>query len=141
MHKIANLWKFELIWSSKLRDNNGRNKTPLSHESVWFQMLNFETSKSKWGFNIHFKYFFGKLLLIRKLFYFRGSCFSQCCILSRALHCLLPSKLLWYQGKFKLGWYTLFRLIMLCLIQLIALLVLSLILFGYFVTQNMMSTG
>ena len=30
----------------------------------------------------------------KKLCYFRGSCFSQCCILSTALHCSLPSKLL-----------------------------------------------
>ena len=26
MHKITNLWKFELNWSSKLRDNNERKK-------------------------------------------------------------------------------------------------------------------
>ena len=26
MHKITNLWKFELSWSSKLRDNNERRK-------------------------------------------------------------------------------------------------------------------
>ena len=27
IHKITNLWKFELGWSSKLRDNNGRKDT------------------------------------------------------------------------------------------------------------------
>ena len=45
MHKITNIWKFKLDWSSKLRDNNER-KTPLSHEVVYFQMLDFGTSKS-----------------------------------------------------------------------------------------------
>ena len=40
MHKITNLWK--LNW---LRDNN-RRKTPVSHEVVCFQMLDFGTSKS-----------------------------------------------------------------------------------------------
>ena len=28
MHKITNLWKFELNWLSKLRDNNERKKHP-----------------------------------------------------------------------------------------------------------------
>ena len=40
------LWTFELNWSSKLRDNYKR-KTPLSHEVVCFQMVDFETSNSK----------------------------------------------------------------------------------------------
>ena len=44
MHKITNLWKFELNWWSKLRD---MKKTPLSHGVVCFQMLDFETSNSK----------------------------------------------------------------------------------------------
>ena len=35
------------IWSSKLPDNKERKKTPLSHEVVCFQMLDFETSNSK----------------------------------------------------------------------------------------------
>ena len=47
MHKITNLWKFELDWSSELRDMMKRKKTPLSHEVVCFQMLDFETSNSK----------------------------------------------------------------------------------------------
>ena len=47
MHKITNLWKFELNWSSKLRDMNEIKKTPLSHEVVCFHMLDFETSNSK----------------------------------------------------------------------------------------------
>ena len=46
MHKITNLSKFELNWSSKLWDNNERKNT-LSQEVVCFQMLDFETSNSK----------------------------------------------------------------------------------------------
>ena len=46
MHKIINLWKFELNWSWKLPDNNER-KTPLSHEVVCIEMVDFETSNSK----------------------------------------------------------------------------------------------
>ena len=49
MHKPTNMWKFELDWSSELRDNNERKKTPLSHKVVCFQMLDFETSNSKLG--------------------------------------------------------------------------------------------
>ena len=45
IHKITNLWKFELNRSTKLRDNNER-KAPLSHEVVCFQMVDFETLKS-----------------------------------------------------------------------------------------------
>ena len=41
MHKITNMWKFELDWSSELRDNYERKTTPLSHEDVCFQMLDF----------------------------------------------------------------------------------------------------
>ena len=42
MHKIKNLRKFELNWSSMLREK----KIPLfKHEVVCFQMLEFETSK------------------------------------------------------------------------------------------------
>ena len=87
LYKITNLWKFELNWSSELRDNNER-KAPLSHEVVCLQMLDFETSKSnsevsKW-----------KLPHSRKLRYFRGSRFSQCVIPSTAPHYSLPSKVL-----------------------------------------------
>ena len=44
MHKITNQWKFEVNWSSKLRDNIEK-KIPLSHVLVCFQMLDFENSK------------------------------------------------------------------------------------------------
>ena len=48
MHKITNLGKFELDWSSELRDNYERKKKKtVSHEVVCFQMLDFETSNSK----------------------------------------------------------------------------------------------
>ena len=43
MHKITNLWKFGLIWSSKLRENNERNNTIVT-KCVCFQMLECETS-------------------------------------------------------------------------------------------------
>ena len=43
MHNITNLWKLELSWSSKLRDNSGR-KTPLSHEVLCLQTIDFDTS-------------------------------------------------------------------------------------------------
>ena len=69
-----------------------KEKTPLSHEVVYFQMLDFETSKSNSEVlksNIR-----GKLLLSRKLGYFKGGRFSHCFILSTALHCSLPSKVL-----------------------------------------------
>ena len=58
VHKITNPWKFELNWSSKLRDNNERKKKTLSHQLVCFQMLDFGTSI--WGLEIKLveNYFF-----------------------------------------------------------------------------------
>jgi hypothetical protein len=84
MHKITNLWKFELNRSSKLRDNNNRKKTPLSREVVYFQILNLRSRNQ----------IRGKLLLSRKLRHFRGSRFSPCFILSTSPYYLLPSKVL-----------------------------------------------
>ena len=50
MHKITNLWKFELDWSiigRRTCEITMKEKTPLSHEVVvCFQMLDFEISKS-----------------------------------------------------------------------------------------------
>ena len=66
MHKITNLWKFEL------------NR---SHKVVWSR-----------GLKLEFKYFSEKLLLCHKVCYFKGSLFSQCFIPSTTLHCLLPTK-------------------------------------------------
>ena len=45
MHKIRNLWKFELNWSSNLRDNNERKNTIVTRSCVrldgWFRDLKF----------------------------------------------------------------------------------------------------
>ena len=61
IHKITNLWKFELNRSSKLRENNQRKiNPPCTQRCVlwdgWFWDLNFLT----WGLEIKFveKYFF-----------------------------------------------------------------------------------
>ena len=91
MHKITNLWNIELNWSTKLQYNSERKKTPLSHKVVCFrclisrpQILNLRSQNR----------IRGKLLLSRKLCHFRGSCFSQCFILSTSPHYLSPSKVL-----------------------------------------------
>ena len=76
MHKITNLLKFRLNWSSMLRDNNGRKKNTLSHEVVCCQMLDFGTSKS--NSEVSKSNSWKIILLSRKLSYFRGSRFSQC---------------------------------------------------------------
>ena len=47
MHKITNLWKFELNWSSNLRDNYERKKHPCHTKLCAFRWLIFETSSSK----------------------------------------------------------------------------------------------
>ena len=52
MHKITNLWKFELNRSSNLQDNNGRKNTVVTRSYVrldgWFRDLKFsDTSSSK----------------------------------------------------------------------------------------------
>ena len=86
MHKITNLWKFELNRSSKLRDNNERKKPCHTKLCVFWclilrpQILNLRSRS--------------QLLLSRKLGHFRGSCFSQCFILSTSPHYLLPCKVL-----------------------------------------------
>ena len=69
-----------------------KEKTPLSHKVVGFQMLDFETSTSKSEVS-NFK-FDENNILSRKLRHFRGSCFSQCFILSTSPHYSLPSKVL-----------------------------------------------
>ena len=51
-----------------------KEKIPSSHEVVCVQMLDFETSNSKSEVSKSIRW---KLLLSRKLHYFRGSCFSQ----------------------------------------------------------------
>ena len=78
MHKITNRWKFELNCSSKLQDNNGRETTLVTQSCVlsvsWFRGIKILF----WGLKIKFICFMWKLLLYRKLCYFRGSRFLQC---------------------------------------------------------------
>ena len=83
MPKIKNLWKLELNRSSKLRDNNERKKHPCHTKLCAFwclisrpQILNLRSRNQ----------ICGKLLLSQKLRHFRGSCFSQCVILSTSPH-------------------------------------------------------
>ena len=60
---------------------------------VCFQVLEFETS-AQLRSRIQFKLFSEKILLSQKLcFLHKGSCFSQCLMLSTALHCLLPESI------------------------------------------------
>ena len=83
----TNLWKFELNWSSKLGDKNGRKKHHCHTKFGAFRCL---ISRPQ---NLTLRsqnQTHGKLLLSRKLFYFRGSRFSQ----SFTLSILLPSKFL-----------------------------------------------
>ena len=83
MHKITNLWKFELNRSSNLRHNNERKKHP-SHRKLcafrWLisrpQVLNLRSQNQ----------IRRKLLLSRKLWHFRGSRFSQCFIPATSPH-------------------------------------------------------
>ena len=91
MHKITNLWKFELNRSSNLRDNNERKKHPCHTKLCAFrwlisrpQVLNLRSRNQ----------IRGKLLLSRKLWHFRGSRFSQCFIPSTSPHYSSPRKVL-----------------------------------------------
>ena len=90
-HKITNLWKVELNWPlSKLRDNNKR-KTPSSLEVAFFQMLDFDTSKSNSGIKFKFvEYYFSFENYVTS----EGAVFSQCFILSTCPHYSLPIKVL-----------------------------------------------
>ena len=83
VHKITNLWKFELNWSSKLGDmkeiKNNLNHTKLCAFRCLIlrpQILNLRSRNQ----------IPGKLLLSRKLHHFRGSRFSQCFILPTSPH-------------------------------------------------------
>ena len=85
MHKQTNLWKFELNWLRSC-EIIMEEKTPLSHKGVCFQMLDLSIQIFYWEKTSFSKTFFSC--------YFRGRRFSQCFILSTALHCLLPIKFL-----------------------------------------------
>ena len=92
MYKITNLWKFELNWSSKLRDNNKWKKKKSCHTKLCAfrclisrpQFLNLRSPNQ----------IRGKLLLSWKLRHFRVSRFSQCFILPTSPHYSLPSEVL-----------------------------------------------
>ena len=91
MHKITNLWKFELNRSSNLQDNNERKKHPCHTKLCAFrclisrpQVLNLRSQNQ----------ICEKLFLSRKLCHFRGSRFSQCFFPSTSPHYSLPRKVL-----------------------------------------------
>ena len=88
MHKITNLGKFELNWSSEFWDNYERKNTLVKRSCLLLdamisrpQILNLRSQNQ----------ICGKLLLSWKLRHFRGSRFSQCFILSTSPHYSLPS--------------------------------------------------
>ena len=83
MHKITNLWKFELDRSSELRDNYERKKHPSHTKLCAFRCL---ISRPQILYLRSWNQIRGKLLLSRKLSHFRGSRFSQCFILSTSPH-------------------------------------------------------
>ena len=83
MHKITNLRKCELNWSSKLRDNKERTKHPCHTKLCAFRCL---ISKPQILILRSRNQIRGKLLLSRKLGYFSGSRFSQCFIPSTSPH-------------------------------------------------------
>ena len=88
--KRKKMEKFELNWSSKLRDITMKEKTPLSHTVVYFQTLDFETSNPKSEVSkIKFveNYFF-----LKNYFTSEGTVSHNFCILSTSPHSLLPSK-------------------------------------------------
>jgi hypothetical protein len=89
MHKITNLWKFELNWSLKLRDNNERKKHPCHTKLCTLRWLTPQVLNPRSPNQIC-----GKLLLSQKLWHLRGSCFSQCCIPSTSPHYSSPRKVL-----------------------------------------------
>ena len=91
MHKITNLWTFELNLSSKWQDMNETKKHPFHPKLCafrclisWPQVLNLRSQDQ----------ISGKLLLSRKLLHFRGSRFSQRFILSTPHHYSFPRKVL-----------------------------------------------
>ena len=91
MHKITDLWKFELNWSSKLRDNNKRKKDPWHTKLCAFTWLISRPQIQNLRSRNQIR---EKLILSRKLCHFRGSCFSQCFIRSTSPHYSSPSKVL-----------------------------------------------
>ena len=66
LHKVTQLWKFEVHWSSKLRENNGRKKTLVTQSCVLSDAWN--------SFQI---------IILVKIYFFHENyvAFSQCFIL------------------------------------------------------------
>ena len=91
MHKITNLWKFELNRSSKLRDNNERRKHPCHTKLCAFRYL---ISRPQVLNPRPWNQIRGKVPPSRKLWHFRGSCFSQCFIPPTSPHYSSPRKVL-----------------------------------------------
>ena len=97
MHQITSLWKFGLNWSLKLQENDERINTLVVVQNSVLSDRNKRLLARSLLLGIKdfwpevFYYFSEKLLLSQKLGHFRGNCFLQCCILSTALCCSLPS--------------------------------------------------
>ena len=96
MHKITNLWKFWLNWSSNLQEHTER--ICFLQNIVCFQMhnnrLQLKSFITRVRNDLFRKYFSEKT---KKLCYFRESRFSQCFTLPTALHHSLPIKCLCLQ--------------------------------------------
>ena len=94
MHKVTNVWKLELNWSSKLRDkdNNERKNTLVIRSCVrlWWLISGPQVLILRSRNQVR-----GKLLLSRKLRHFRGSRFSHSFILPTSPHYSLLSQVLW----------------------------------------------
>ena len=89
MHKITNLWKFELNRSSNLRDMNERKKHYCHTKMCAFRWLISRPQVLSLRSRNQIR---GKLLLSQKLWHFRGCRFSQCFIPSTSPHYALPKK-------------------------------------------------
>ena len=83
-HALTDLWIFWRNWSSKLQENKNARKTQLLHK---FKMPNIRTQRCE-VFCLSENYLFFKIYVTSE-----GGRFSQCAILSTALHCSLPSNL------------------------------------------------
>ena len=89
MHRITNLWKFELSRSSNLRDNNERKKHSCHTKLCAFRWL---ISRPQVLNLRSWNQIRGKLLRSRKLRHFRGSLFSQCFIPSSSSPLLVTKR-------------------------------------------------
>ena len=87
MHKITTCENFSSIGRRSCEITMKKIIT-FSHEVVCFQMLYFETSSSK--SEVSKSHSWKITFFSRKLRHFRGSCFSQCFILSPSPHYSLP---------------------------------------------------